>query len=204
MGKSVPRSDPRTGKRRPARIADFAHRRSERALIDGRMTEDEFEGAADAATNLAALSIPEQRAVALEVGLSVRLSDAAVSLDLAGEGELRLDLPARLVRRGHELRLVLAPDQQTPGRSPDPVLLKLLAQAAAAQRMIVSGEDRPTVARYGKRHLWQLLRISWLAPDIINAIIQGRQPASLTGRALLRATNIPLDWSEQRAFFGFA
>lgn len=185
-------------------LQTLLRRRSERALIEGRITEDEFEGAADAATNLAALSIPEQRAVALEVGLSVRLSETAVSLDLAGEGELRLDLPVRIVRRGHELRLVLAPDHQTPGRSPDPVLLKLLAQAAAAQRMVVSGEDRPTVARYGKRHLWQLLRISWLAPDITNAIIEGRQPVGLTGRTLLRATNIPLDWNEQRAFFGFA
>ncbi|MBT2134637.1 recombinase family protein [Croceibacterium sp. LX-88] len=180
-------------------------RRAECALIEGSVSEDEFEGAVDVATNLVALSIPEQRAVALEVGLSVRLSETAISLHLAaGEGELRLDLPARLVRRGHELRLVLAPDHHTPGRSPDPVLLKLLVQAAAAQRMIVSGEDRPTVARYGKRHLWQLLRISWLAPDITNAIIEGRQPVELTGRTLLRATNIPLDWSEQRAFFGFA
>jgi site-specific DNA recombinase len=55
----------------------------------------------------------------------------------------------------------------------------------------------------GKRHLWQLLRISWLAPDILSAVVEGRQPASLTGRQLLRATSIPLGWDEQRHFFGF-
>ncbi|WP_340587291.1 recombinase family protein [Erythrobacter alti] len=86
---------------------------------------------------------------------------------------------------------------------PDPVLLKLIAKARAAQEMVIAGKDHPAVSDYGKRHLWQLLRISWLAPDILSAIVEGRQPASLTGRQLLRATSIPLGWDEQRHFFGF-
>ena len=89
-------------------------------------------------------------------------------------------------------------------RNPDPVLLKLVAHASAAQKMMLSGEPHNSVSKYGKRHLWQLLRISWLAPDILSAMVEGRQPTSLTGRDLLRATNIPLDWTSQRAFFGFA
>src|SRR5262245_27780026 len=107
-----------------------------------------------------------------------------------------------MVRRGHELRIVVRAHQDFQ-RKPDPVLLRLLAHASAAQKMVLSGEPNPVVAKYGKRHLWQLLRISWLAPDILTAITEGRQPVQLTGRKLLRATNIPLDWSAQRAFFGF-
>jgi hypothetical protein len=45
--------------------------------------------------------------------------------------------------------------------------------------------------------------LSWLAPDILTAIAGGRQPPTLTGRRLLRAANVPLDWQEQRRFFGF-
>ena len=66
------------------------------------------------------------------------------------------------------------------------------------------GTDEPSVAHYGKRHFWQLLRIGWLAPDIVSAIIDGRQPLGLTGRRLLRASNLPLDWAKQREFLGFA
>jgi site-specific DNA recombinase len=84
------------------------------------------------------------------------------------------------------------------------MLLRLIARASAAQKMVVMGEIHPTVAKYGKRHLWQLLRISWLARDILSAITDGTRPMQLTGRKLLRATNIPLDWSEQRAYVGFA
>jgi hypothetical protein len=56
---------------------------------------------------------------------------------------------------------------------------------------------------YSKRHLWQLLRISFLAPDIIAAIAEGHQPPSLTGRRLLRVTDLPLDWAGQRRVLGF-
>ncbi|HEX3422285.1 MAG TPA: hypothetical protein VHS33_02630, partial [Sphingomicrobium sp.] len=58
-------------------------------------------------------------------------------------------------------------------------------------------------SNYSKRHLWQLLRVSWLAPDITAAIIEGRQPATLTGRRLLRAPDVPLSWQDQRRYFGF-
>lgn len=183
-------------------FGSLLERRAEQELADGGC-QDEFEARAKQARSLTSLSIPEQRSVALESGLIIRLSDTSVSLSLASNASLRIELPARLVRRGYELRLLMPADQLAPSRNPDPVLLRLVAQAAAAEKMMLSGKPSPAVARYGKRHLWQLLRICWLAPDIINAIVEGTQPPSLTGRKLLRATNIPLDWAEQRAFFGF-
>jgi len=85
-----------------------------------------------------------------------------------------------------------------------PVLVRLLAQAHAVQRMLVDGSDEPSISHYSKWHLWKLLRISWLAPDIVSDIIEGRQPAGLTGRRLLRCSDLPLEWSEQRAFLGFS
>jgi len=41
-----------------------------------------------------------------------------------------------------------------------------------------------------------------LAPDIIDAILRGAQPKTMTARELLRAS-IPASWPEQRKLFGF-
>ena len=56
---------------------------------------------------------------------------------------------------------------------PDPVPLKLIAHARAAQQSALTGEPDPIVFAYSKRHLWQLLRVSWFAPDIVAAIPEG-------------------------------
>jgi site-specific DNA recombinase len=50
--------------------------------------------------------------------------------------------------------------------------------------------------------LCRVLRIGYLAPDIIEAIIEGRQPHSMTVKRLLQ--HVPSDWADQRAAFGFA
>ena len=91
-----------------------------------------------------------------------------------------------------------------PGRTPDPVLLKLVVLARTAQQANLKGQDDALVAQYSTAHHRHLLRISWLAPDILAAIAEGRQPVTLTGRRLLRVTNLPLEWAAQRKLLGFA
>ena len=83
------------------------------------------------------------------------------------------------------------------------MLLKLLVHAALARQGVLSDNHDVLVSKYSKRHLWQLLRVSWLAPDVVVAIAEGRQPSTLTGRRLLRAADVPLSWQEQRRYFGF-
>jgi hypothetical protein len=47
--------------------------------------------------------------------------------------------------------------------------------------------------------------LSYLAPDIVRALLEGRQPIELTPTRLLRLSkNLPHDWKEQRRFLGFA
>jgi hypothetical protein len=49
------------------------------------------------------------------------------------------------------------------------------------------------------------MRLSYLAPDIVRALLEGRQPIELTPTRLLRLSkNLPHDWKEQRRFLGFA
>jgi site-specific DNA recombinase len=47
--------------------------------------------------------------------------------------------------------------------------------------------------------------LSYLAPDIVRAFIEGRQPLQLTPTRLLHLSkDLPHDWKEQRLFLGFA
>jgi site-specific DNA recombinase len=65
-------------------------------------------------------------------------------------------------------------------------------------------EDTLEVARRFKlndAHARRVLRLGYLAPDIIEAIVEGRQPHSLTVKRLLKG--IPCSWADQRTVFGF-
>jgi hypothetical protein len=85
----------------------------------------------------------------------------------------------------------------------DPVLLKLVALGAAARQHLVTGKPDNLVDTYSKQHLTRLARLGYLAPDIITAIVEGRQPPALSGRTLLRCANLPIEWAEQRRLLGF-
>ena len=53
-------------------------------------------------------------------------------------------------------------------------------------------------------YLSRLLRLPTLAPDIITAIINGKNPPQLTAKKLMRlAAHLPLDWAAQRKRLGF-
>ena len=47
-------------------------------------------------------------------------------------------------------------------------------------------------------------RLSYLAPDITQAILDGRQPPDLTAEKLLEHSRLPLAWHDQRIVLGFA
>jgi DNA invertase Pin-like site-specific DNA recombinase len=147
-------------------------------------------------------TVPEQRKILLENDARVQLKESELVVTIGTRAEEHIQIPARLARRGSELKLVLTSDRAA-SDDPDAVLLKLITHAQAAQQSVLTGEPDPIVSNYSKRHLWQLLRVSWLAPDIIAAITEGRQPATLTGRHLLRAADVPLSWKEQRRYLGF-
>jgi hypothetical protein len=84
----------------------------------------------------------------------------------------------------------------------DPTLVKALARAFRYQRMLDQGRhasisEMAEAERVERGYLGTLLRLTLLAPDLVEAILDGRQPGGLGSRQLLEA--LPLDWSEQRA-----
>ena len=58
--------------------------------------------------------------------------------------------------------------------------------------------------RVSGAYVYRLLRLPSLAPDIITAIINGKNPPQLTAKELMRLTpQMPVDWTEQRKLLGF-
>jgi len=117
---------------------------------------------------------------------------------------LTIALPATKVRRGHQLRLVIpGPDNiRTLPAQRDEKLVALIADAYAARQCIMAQPDRSianiasSIGRCRTR-LAKLVSLSCLAPDIVTAIIEGRQPSGCNARTLL-ALDLPLSWREQR------
>ena len=92
--------------------------------------------------------------------------------------------------------------------SPNASLIRLLARAHQLQRQLLDDSKRSVEqlveqAKLNRTYATLLLRLSWLAPEITEAILQGRQPPTLTADKLARATRIPLDWRTQREVLGF-
>jgi site-specific DNA recombinase len=141
------------------------------------------------------------------------LRDVLVKDRSAGASQLRgndliaLETAAKLKRCGGELRLILPPNSkgEIPGRS-SPALLKAIARAHDWRERIVNGsvQDRRSIAQQtglNQRYVRRVFECAFLAPDIVEAILDGRQPHDLTVQKLCR--NLPMNWSEQRKRLGF-
>jgi hypothetical protein len=122
---------------------------------------------------------------------------------------ITLSVPAHRERRGHQVRLMIAGEGQlrqtvlTPKPARDDKLIALLAGAHAARQLVLDHPETPLAElaiKQGKcrKHLGQLIELSCLAPDIVEAVLAGKQPASLT-TAELRSSSLPLSWNEQHA-----
>ena len=117
------------------------------------------------------------------------------------------------IKRRHNSKLIVPPagtDTAKTSSSFDLPLIRTLGKAFYWQGLIDSGEvaNASDLARNLKLEVgWvcEVLRMTRLAPDIILAILEGRQPRQLNLHAVRgRDTEVPLDWDEQRGLFGFA
>jgi DNA invertase Pin-like site-specific DNA recombinase len=120
---------------------------------------------------------------------------------------ISLKFKVRIQRCGGEMRLIIPPD--LPGHlptAPTPSLLKAVARGRQWYEWVLAGEvwGRRSIAQrtdFDERHVAQILECAFLAPDIVTAILDGRQPTNLTSRRLTR--HLPLSWIEQRMQLGF-
>jgi len=111
-------------------------------------------------------------------------------------------LPAPRPRARKE---IIIPGGRTPRRV-NHALILAIARAKTWMQGLRDGKygGAVEIARRFKlndAHVRRVLRFGYLAPDIVEAIVEGRQPRSLTVRRLLQG--IPCAWPDQRTAFGF-
>jgi hypothetical protein len=104
-------------------------------------------------------------------------------------------------RRGR--KRVVTPDgaEWAPRPRVDNAMVKALARAFRWRKMLDTGvhatiEELAKSKGMGKTYVSQILRLTLLAPEIVEAILDGRQPAELQLDDLL--DELPLDWRRQR------
>jgi hypothetical protein len=117
---------------------------------------------------------------------------------------LTIRIPMRLQRRGGR-KLIMTPEgvaaaARKPSR--DETLVKALVRAHRWRRRIESGRaksitDLAEQEGVTDAYVCRLLPLTCLAPDIVEAILDGTQPKGLRLSEMLG--NGPLDWNEQRA-----
>ena len=121
-----------------------------------------------------------------------------------------LHVPFLIVKRGGRKEMVLpgnTPEGAAQSRRIDNTLVKALARAFRWKRMLESGEFA-TIAELAERegiaapYLTRTMRLTQLAPDLVEGILDGSQPSGLKLEAV-RST-LPRTWSEQRAVLNTA
>src|ERR1700730_13595168 len=118
-----------------------------------------------------------------------------------------LSITASLRRVGKGVRLVIG---NGAAKAIDDGLASLIARAIATRNMFLAGHDDSIDAmasRLGVRrdYVAVLVRLSYLSPEIVRAILAGQQPVELTpARLVMLSRNLPHDWQDQRRLLGFA
>jgi site-specific DNA recombinase len=139
------------------------------------------------------------------------LLDAAVTpLPSATDDQIQiLSIPVRLRRSGREITMRIDGTDPFAAAKPDVRLVKLLIRARQFNATLVGGDGVPFAALAKREgvspsYFTRLVRLSYLAPDITRAILDGGQPRDLTADKLLAHSRLPLGWHKQRAVLGFA
>ena len=115
-----------------------------------------------------------------------------------------ISVPIAHVRKGKEVKLVISQHAED---KRDEALVSLLRDAMAIRKEVLSARNG-SIAKIAissgrcRRRLGRLLGLSWIAPEIVDAILAGRQPQSLSPNALF-TTDLPLDWQGQLYALGF-
>ena len=144
-----------------------------------------------------------RRAIRVEVGNDAR--------SYVSDGQ-RVTLVPLTIKRRQNRKLLIPPTPESAAAAVgglDAPMIKTLGKAFYWKRLIDEGVY-PTTADLARALKlepgWaaEVLRMTMLAPDIVEAIFEGRQPRHLNLHTLRgRQDLLPRDWAEQRRLLGF-
>jgi hypothetical protein len=147
--------------------------------------------------------------IAIQIGLSTVGLESHLNIGSGGlrsSETIRLEIAAEIRRLGKEKRLIVS--AHAPKTKPDSVLIKAVIRAHRWFNMLKDGtvESISELARIEdvqRTYTSRIIPLAFLAPDITEAILEGRQPIDLSLDRLLEAMPLPLAWTAQRTMLGF-
>jgi site-specific DNA recombinase len=137
----------------------------------------------------------------LQTFLTPQRSERIAGALPASEGLITLEADAQLRRCGGEVRLLLADTEQNRAR-PVPSLVRAVARAHDWMDQILRGEipNQRALAKqtgFDERYISRIIPLAFLAPDITEAILDGKQAPDLSLQNCVG--EIPFEWSLRRA-----
>ena len=120
---------------------------------------------------------------------------------MSGAGHtLTVVIPLAMKIRGGR-RAMVTPGVLVLGARQDVTLIKALARAFRWRRMLEGGQfatvqELATAEKINASYVSRLLRLTLLAPDIVEAILDGRQPDGMTLPILMEP--FPVEWEKQQ------
>ena len=121
---------------------------------------------------------------------------------------LTVRVPMAFARRGGR-KSVISPDGVSTVMSSRPqidsTLVKALARAFRWRKLLETGvyatiDEMAAAEKINASYVCRILRLTLLAPNIVEAILDGRQPAEMTLAVLMKP--FPVGWHEQRPKYG--
>jgi len=205
------------------RLSNLLHRTS---ALQAQHWEEHLRSAKEVGESLSKGSATAQRTILIELVTRIVIAEKSITIALRGRAlctrlgiaddahqaeiaeELPFELPLAIRRRGVETKLIIG-ESGTSMAVPDTGLVSLLVQSQRWFAELCAKRDL-TINDLAKRHrvdsgdISRILPLAFLAPDIIEAILDGRQPCELTAARLKRIGELPLSWKAQRQMLGFA
>lgn len=144
------------------------------------------------------------------ITILLRVEAIAVMFDLPPPGDkpelTAITFPAAIQRSGRAVRVVQEDGRTVGAPEPSPHLIKLINRARSWWAEMQDNDLTP--AALAREHgvtssyVSRVVRLNFLAPPIIAAIVSGDHPASLDAKALLGLSEMPLNWSDQKKMLG--
>jgi hypothetical protein len=128
------------------------------------------------------------------------------TVTVSEDGTMTVHLPLTFQKRGGRKAVVTSDSSAWVTRPRvDNAMVKALARAFRWQRMLDDGvvatlEDLAQRERVNRGYMSRVLRLTLLAPDLVEAILDGRQPEAMRLKDLLEG--FPSHWTDQSSELG--
>ncbi|PLX35626.1 MAG: hypothetical protein C0605_09190 [Hyphomicrobiales bacterium] len=160
------------------------------------------------ANRLEASDPAEKQQVIKDLIMKIVITPGTIKVQIKIASALHdISLPFHTKRRGVESKVIIGGKKDAPA-SPDEKLVGLIQRSQQWWRWFTETPNA-SIKSLAKREaidasdITRYLPLAFLAPEIVKAILEGRQPAELNAERLRQLTPIPADWGAQKQLLGF-